>query len=659
MEIIKNIDTKLFRSDIQQIRAVSVIAVVLFHTFPSTFKYGYLGVDVFFFLSGFLIFPQLYYAVKPASKKIIRVNIKNFLSRRIYRIAPGLGFCIVITWVFLFFFGPTPNSFHGADLFISLLTLFGVGNMAALNYSSDYFNSDSPFTHFWSIGVELQAYLLFAVLTLFFAVAIRKNLWKFRVFLLSLILFSLLSKYFFRYHSNLFELVGLDTLAITGDYSNFYVTSNRIWQFALGGLFSTFKIKKSKYKKVNTILYIVSTFFIILMFLQTIIDINNLRTIIILISTGVFLSATVEKKNKYLSSLLVWIGDRSYSIYLYHLPIFYVMHGESMPDQFKTFLFVFSSILLVIISDFSFKHLEKIPRNKNIAPNLYKYLLLRHKKLFTISYIMPISIILLVVALNNKFPVHKSFTINYKDNYAASTLSKCPLGQTNDPCVISGAEGSRKWLLLGDSHAGALQGVLAEISNDFQATLTVWNKCRFFDPKISIDLNLFFPKWCVDSNIKRMAFIRETDPDIIFISYQNTDVNNGSSKMNQELWQNVFEKTLLSITTNSNKIILFSQVPEYKNSPATKYRYGFSPTKNVNIDQIVNFQMNQNFENNLVSKGVSIIDISSIFCDKTVCTRYIDNWLYWDSNHLSNYGANLVKPKIQNYLLKIIKTDKA
>lgn len=145
-----------------------------------------------------------------------------------------------------FFFGPSPEKLNGSEFYISILSIFGIGNIAALNYSGDYFNSSSPLTHFWSLGVEMQSYLLFAVLALLFAKLINKNVTRFRIFLLIIILASLVSKYIFVYHSNVFGFFGLDTLAITGDFSNFYLTPNRLWQFALGGLFATFatKIKK-------------------------------------------------------------------------------------------------------------------------------------------------------------------------------------------------------------------------------------------------------------------------------------------------------------------------------------------------------------------------------------------------------------------------------
>jgi peptidoglycan/LPS O-acetylase OafA/YrhL len=303
MRSIEDAKPKLLRNDIQQIRAVSVIAVVFFHSFPKKFVYGYLGVDVFFFLSGFLIFPQIYDIAKSASKDSLILNVKEFTLRRIYRIAPALGFCILVVWVLFFFFGPSPKKLNGAEFYISILSIFGIGNIAALNYSGDYFTSSSPLTHFWSLGVEMQSYFLFAVLALLFAKLINKNVTRFRIFLLIMILASLVSKYIFVYHSNVFGFFGLDTLAITGNFSNFYLTPNRLWQFALGGLFATFATKNKKYMQLNrkTSIPLLTTV-IILLFLN-VGFVNNFRTIFIFIGIGLYLMSDIEKDIKFISKI--------------------------------------------------------------------------------------------------------------------------------------------------------------------------------------------------------------------------------------------------------------------------------------------------------------------------------------------------------------------
>jgi len=653
MRSIEDAKPKLFRNDIQQIRAISVIAVVFFHSFPKKFVYGYMGVDVFFFLSGFLIFPQIYDIAKSASKNSLRLNVKKFILRRIYRIAPALGFCILVVWVLFFFFGPSPKKINGAEYYISILSIFGIGNIAALNYSGDYFNSSSPLTHFWSLGVEMQSYFLFAVLALLFAKLINKNVKRFRIFLLIIILVSLVSKYIFVYHSNVFGFFGLDTLAITGNFSNFYLTPNRLWQFALGGLFATFATKNKKYMQLNrkTSIPLLTTV-IILLFLNVSV-VNNFRTIFIFIGIGLYLMSDIEKDIKFISKILVWIGDRSYSIYLYHLPILFVLNANSTPTNFKIYLFLIAILIILFLSNFSYKYIEatyKVPKSTiNVKIKFY----IKHKKLISISYLVPVLGIALVIILNNIFPVQNNFPVNFRDNYAASELSKCKLGQIEKPCTLLGSSSNRNWLLLGDSHAGAIQGVLAEIADQSQANLTVWNKCRFFDPKLSLELNSLFPTWCVVSNTRRIEYINKNRPSLIFIAYQNGAVSNGDKQMPENLWQDIFAATLKSINRNGSKVILFSQIPEYQTSPSSDYRFSIAKDKNLHIDQFPDLPKQRTFENRLRSEDILIIDLLPVFCDSINCTRYFHNWLYLDTNHLSNYGAELIKPTILKYLVNI------
>lgn len=650
MNIIKSTKHKLWRSDIQQIRAISVVAVVLFHSFPDRFMYGYLGVDAFFFLSGFLIFPQIYDISKSGSKKSLMLNVKNFLLRRIYRIAPALGVCILVVWSLFFFLGPSPKKLSGPEFYITTLSIFGFGNIAALNYSGDYFNSSSPLTHFWSLGVEMQSYFFFAILVLYISRFINKNVSQFRIFLLIIILISLISKYIFVFHSNLFGLIGLDTLAITGNFSDFYLTSNRLWQFALGGLFATFTTNNSKQmilnKKISILLLINVCFFL----LSNINFMNNFRTILILFGIGVYLISNVNDELKYVSKILVWIGDRSYSIYLYHMPVLFILDVNTISTNIKYFPYITAITIILILSNFSHKYIEITHKVAQTNVNDKQKLLAKHKKLILTAYLLPAFSITVVLVLNNIFPQQNNFSVNFRDNYAASELSKCELGQIDEPCILIEGSAKQNWILLGDSHAGAIQGVLSKIAKQSNSNLQVWNKCRFYDPTLSLELNQLFPKWCVDSNSKRIEYIHKFKPNLIFIAYQNGPVTNGDTQMSQDLWQEVFTKTLTTLNNSASKVVLFSQIPVYEKSPFSDYRYSMAREKNLNIEQFTNLRSQRIFEGELNDKGIFVIDLVPVFCDSIKCTRFLNNWLYLDTNHLSNYGADLTAPVILKYL---------
>lgn len=650
MRLIQRTKPKLLRSDVQQIRALSVIAVVLFHSFPNRFAHGNLGVDVFFFLSGFLIFPQIYDIANSVSKESLIINVKKFISRRIYRIAPALGFCILVIWIIFFFFGPSPKKLNGPEFFISILSILGMGNLAALNYSGDYFNASSPLTHFWSLGVEMQSYFLFAIFVLLFSKAINKNMKRFRIFLSTMILVSLISKYIFVYHSNIFENFGLDTLAITGNFSNFYLTPNRLWQFALGGLFATFTTKNIKFIKLNKKTSIPLITWVSILLFSNLNYFNDFITIVILIGVGLYLISDVEKEIKFVSGVLVWVGDRSYSIYLYHLPILFIFKANSTLTNSKQILFMTAILIILLLSNFSYKSIEMTHRMPESIESEKQKFIVKHKKLILISYLVPFSGIIFAIILNNIFPPQNNFALNFQDNYAASDLSKCELGQIENPCILLANSSSQNWLLLGDSHAGAIQGILAEIADESAATLTVWNKCRFFNPELSQELNALFPNWCIDSNRKRIEYINKTKPSLIFVAYQNGPVSNGDKNMPQDLWQDIFANTLTSINNNTSKVVLLSQIPEYKNAPYSDYRYSFSRERDLGIDQFPGLLKQRTFENKLRDKNVLVVDLVPALCDSMKCTRFLNNWLYLDTNHLSNFGAEVISPTIIKFL---------
>jgi peptidoglycan/LPS O-acetylase OafA/YrhL len=152
---------KIF-SHIQSLRALSVLFVFLYHTNIPIFSNGYLGVDIFFVISGFVITKSIF---DNCEKKII--NLKNFYIKRAKRIIPNLFFIVVFTYLFYLLFGPPDLSLF-KEMFFALL---GLSNFYYLTLSGDYFNNifDDPLGHTWSLGVEQQFYLIYPIILFFFS----------------------------------------------------------------------------------------------------------------------------------------------------------------------------------------------------------------------------------------------------------------------------------------------------------------------------------------------------------------------------------------------------------------------------------------------------------------------------------------------------------
>jgi peptidoglycan/LPS O-acetylase OafA/YrhL len=292
----------IFRNDIQFLRGISVFAVILFHINNSYLPGGFLGVDIFFIISGYLITNII------VKKKIDNnFSLKEFYFARAKRILPALLFVLIITYIICYLtFLPLDLKIASRNSFF--INLF-LGNYNYYYFSSDYFgikSSFDPYIHLWTLSLEEQFYLLYPILFIFF---FNKN--KQLIIKILLITFIIsISFYFFSKNFN----------------SIFYLLHGRIWQLLLGGAISIIHLKKINYEKVVFnylalfgLILIVSSFFLI-----TDIFLNNYRFIILAPTIGTFL-IILNKKNKLInifeSKLFVFFGSISYSLYLWHQPI--------------------------------------------------------------------------------------------------------------------------------------------------------------------------------------------------------------------------------------------------------------------------------------------------------------------------------------------------
>src|SRR5258705_548325 len=145
-----------YRPEIDGLRAVAVISVIINHLNNDFLPSGYLGVDIFFVISGYVITASLY----ETSDRNFSEFFLGFYSRRVKRLVPALILCVLITSLLICLFDKTPN----ASLKTGIASLFGISNLYLLKQATDYFGASAQlnvFTHTWSLGVEEQFYVLF------------------------------------------------------------------------------------------------------------------------------------------------------------------------------------------------------------------------------------------------------------------------------------------------------------------------------------------------------------------------------------------------------------------------------------------------------------------------------------------------------------------
>ncbi|MFS6819111.1 acyltransferase [Synechococcus lacustris Tous-12m] len=165
-----------FRADIQALRGVAVLAVLIFHLFPDLLPGGYGGVDLFFVISGYVVTYAL--LARQAKDPDREMGFSDYFKRRLRRIMPPLlvALLIIAAISYLIYDKRLFHSFYG----YSITGLLGVSNLKLISQQTNYFSPDeylNPYLHTWSLGIEEQFYLIFPLIFLPFVRTERR--WHF------------------------------------------------------------------------------------------------------------------------------------------------------------------------------------------------------------------------------------------------------------------------------------------------------------------------------------------------------------------------------------------------------------------------------------------------------------------------------------------------
>ena len=145
--------------EIQSLRGIAVIFVFLFHLNQELFTYGFIGVDIFFVISGFVITKIIYEKLD-----LNNFSFKDFYISRILRLIPALSFMVIIV-IFFIFLTYRLQANPDTQINTGLFSLVGLSNFYLLFLKNDYFNSfdENVFEHTWSLAIEFQFYLILPI----------------------------------------------------------------------------------------------------------------------------------------------------------------------------------------------------------------------------------------------------------------------------------------------------------------------------------------------------------------------------------------------------------------------------------------------------------------------------------------------------------------
>ena len=334
-----------YRAEIDGLRALAVIPVILFHAGFNIFSGGYVGVDIFFVISGYLITTIL---IEDLENK--KFNIFYFYERRARRILPALSVVLLITiilaWIFLN--DAALNKFAGSIIGVSLF----FSNIVFWKQQG-YFEESAelnPLLHTWSLAIEEQYYLVFPI---FLYIAWRFG--KSRIFWLLV-------------------LIALISLALSEwgwrnkERANFYLTPTRAWEIFAGSI-AAFIVDKRGVRKNNflAILGLVAIIFSIFGYDENT-PFPSIYTLIPVL--GVVLLILYAEKDTIVAKLLsirvfVGVGLISYSAYLWHQPIFAytrIYNQEISISNEIRFVLIFVTLLIGFLS---WRYIERPFRAKS------------------------------------------------------------------------------------------------------------------------------------------------------------------------------------------------------------------------------------------------------------------------------------------------------
>ena len=646
------ISNSIFRRDIQVLRGLAVLAVVLFHAQKNYFPLGYLGVDVFFVISGFVVTPLILQIFTEENNWGGRLsNLRYFYKRRFYRLAPALAVTLSISTVLIFLLGPISD--HQRFVRQGIATLFLIGNFGAYRYSGDYFSSNpNPLAHTWSLAVEEQIYIFLPVILMLILV----NKVKIKK-ITATVLFVIASISFISFLTPtlMFPIYSKIGTNYFGASVSFYSPVDRIWQFILGGLgfYLVQRYQSRKWKisrRVNLVLIIMVA---IILFSPAHINLKVSSILASLIAMFLIVFKSLDALPDILIEKLEWLGDRSYSVYLIHMPLLYLAEfspvgqiGNGGNPTFQSLIAVVGSVLLGALS---YSKIENRYRNRW---NAKVFGLKNFSVSLILTFMLPLALFVTVdVGLKRQYwGLNRNLQAPVSMAWVPDALCN-PLG-LKEPCQYIVAKSKPTVLIIGDSHASQYSKALRDSGKIVDWNVAVWTmgNCHFQflrSKKSEVSDN------CMSQNYAIFNWIKVNKPVAVVVSQF---IYRDSNQIN-------LRHALSALHLIVPNILLIENNPVFpdKKDFMVQRALVLSPYKPAESFKQSNMDIRDKDASSLLSKwarinGISTMNFDYLFCKNEICARRSGNkWLYADSNHLSVDGAALTVPYFSAYLKQLTK----
>ncbi len=634
-----------YRNDIDGLRAIAVLSVFIFHLKPSLLLGGFVGVDVFFVISGFLITKILLREIETN-----QFTFSGFYLRRIRRIFPALFVVLFVSLlVAILVLGPVDSIWFCKTLKHAAVQISNILFEKKVEYFDTEFDI-TPLLHTWSLGVEEQFYLVFPLLL--FAIFKSENFWgkKDRNFAFaSLLILSFLS------------LALSQFLLIKSPKVSFFSLTSRFWELGLGGLLAFDKIKKPK----NTINEILAIFGLLLIATSLLLTNKDQFPGIyafpacfgasLIIFSGQFHQTFVARILG--NRILVFFGLISYALYLWHYPAIEFYKELSGSLEISTTAAAAIFLFTTFVSYLSYKHIEK-PFRKVRSLAKEETFQVFGKEIYR-PFIVSLGCILFFIAASEglkswqKHENKKIFGDSAKGK-ASSFSAECLIEEKVDfssdfvaKCVKGEKKKDFEVLLIGDSHAWRYSSGLIEWAekNNYSLAALGSTKCPSFidnGKALCADfLTLVNNIVAQNKNLKYVILADRWDDD---------------AKLGDEFTQKL-SSNIKHYTDSGKQVVILGLVPVFE----------FDPVKCISRENALIRQATNFFEKKICGKAerskampaneflsrffskmvseydVKYFDPKKYLCDENFCYSIINGQvLYTDYHHLDFDGSHYI-----------------
>lgn len=640
-----------YRPDIDGLRAFAVLSVLFYHAGFSFTDGGFVGVDIFFVISGFLIGKVILEKVE-----VGKFSFLTFYERRARRLFAPIFVVSIATYILgLIFLMPGDLKLFSQSLFATFLLH---SNLHFLSQSG-YFDTAAhfkPLLHTWSLSVEEQFYLMFP---LFLVIVIKRN-----ILALSLSIVAVVS------------FIACVVVTKTHPDYAFYVVIFRMWEFIAGTatyllIKNSTAIFNSKPKWVSEIFALISVMAmcISVFWFDSNDNFPGYKALLPVLGSAALIY--VNDKNNTLVrrvfslGVFSFIGRISFSLYLWHWPL--LAYARYYLDRQLTGLE--ATALLVagfVLSVATFLLIENPVRFRKARFSSYE----------TLMGGVVLSMFVLILAyhgdsrdgyrwrLSDQSNAHLSVRSDWSPEQFSCVDKSPDQIKRGDICKFGDESNSKKILLWGDSHATAFLPALRSASQqyDVQLSFVGSNGCP---PIVNISTKKIY---CADTNTSAIEMIKSTKFDIIFVAgnwqaYGTSNViYNDNEVANVIDLEREFANTLKLLGSMTGRVVIVDQVPGY---PIDIPEYLAKISTFSRFDDWSGYQRNlpkpsfspdwlQNVISKMASQITKVINPRELICGQEKCKIILDDIsLYKDRSHISRTGSKIFEPPIMDMLEKL------